>query len=79
MKKSKINQAFGKLVVRMRKEIGISQLSLSADIGSDAKYISDVELGKRNISLNFAARIARYFKVPLGDLLQEASDLSKTL
>ena len=74
-----INKAFGMLIVRMRKERGLTQEVLAWGLGSSNKYMSDVELGKRNVSLNYADRVAQYFGVSLGDLLQEAYDLALTM
>lgn len=58
---SKVNEAFGRVVVRLRKERNQSQEDFAWSIGSGRKYMSDVELGKRSISLAFAAKVAKCF------------------
>ena len=63
-----INLAFGRVVVKMRKERGLSQEAFAWDIGSDKKYMSDVELGKRSVSLGFAAKVAKGFGISIYDL-----------
>ena len=65
---SNINEKFGRLVVRLRKERNQSQEDFAWSIGSGNKYMSDVELGKRNISLNFANKVAEGFGISLYDL-----------
>lgn len=66
--KSKINKALGRVIVKLRKERNQSQEDLAWAIESDPKYMSDVELGKRNVSLNFADRIAKAFDMSLYNL-----------
>lgn len=44
-----INQRFGKWMRLNRESRGWSQLDMEVELESSAKYISDVELGKRNI------------------------------
>ena len=56
-----INMAFGRVFQRLRKERGWSQLDVECDFGIDSKYQSDVENGKRNVSLIFIERTAKIF------------------
>lgn len=65
---SSINEAFGRVIVKLRKERGQSQEDFAWSIDSDRKYISDVELGKRNVSLLFADKVARGFGISLYEL-----------
>lgn len=57
----KINIAFGRVFQRLRKDRGWSQLDVECDFGIDSKYQSDVENGKRNVSLLFIERTAKIF------------------
>ena len=66
-----VNEAFGRIVVKLRKERGLSQESFAWDIGSDRKYMSDVELGKRKISLLFADKVAKGFGITLIELFNQ--------
>ena len=65
---STINEKLGKLIVRLRKERNQSQEDFAWSIGSGNKYMSDVELGKRSVSLNFANKVAKGFGITLYDL-----------
>ena len=65
---SSINVAFGRVIVNFRKARGQSQEDFAWSIESDRKYMSDVELGKRNVSLLFADKVARGFGLSLYDL-----------
>lgn len=49
---------YGQAVRKVRLEQGISQEELADRCGLHRTYISDVELGKRNISLENIERIA---------------------
>jgi transcriptional regulator with XRE-family HTH domain len=57
----RINIAFGRVIQRLRKERGWSQLDVECEFGIDSKYQSDVENGKRNVSLLFIERTAKIF------------------
>lgn len=64
-----INKAFGRLIVRLRKERNQSQEDFAWSIGSGNKFMSDVELGKRSVSLLFADRVAKGFGLSLYEFL----------
>lgn len=63
-----INEALGRVIVRLRKKRNQSQEDFAWSIGSTNKYMSDVELGKRNVSLDFADKVAQGFGISLYDL-----------
>lgn len=66
---SEINKAFGRVVSRLRKARGQSQEDFAWSIDSDRKYMSDVELGKRNVSLNFVAKVAEGFGISVYNMI----------
>lgn len=70
-------QQIGNTIIRLRKSKGISQESLAAEAGIDRRYMSDVEQGKRNISLDVLNRLATYFELPLSALIKEAEECEK--
>ena len=72
-----INEAFGRVIVRKRKERGQSQENFAWSIGSGRKYMSDVELGKRNVSLSFASKVAHEFGITLYELFVLMGDEMK--
>ena len=52
-----MQREFGKIVRDKRKSLKLSQNNLSKLTGLNRNYISDVECGKRNISLNNAYKL----------------------
>ena len=62
---------YGQAVRKVRLEQGISQEELADSCGLHRPYISDVELGKRNISLENIERIAISLNRTLSDFFKE--------
>lgn len=62
---------YGQAVRKVRLEQGISQEKLADRCGLHRTYISDVELGKRNISLENIERIAISLNRTLSDFFKE--------
>ena len=60
---------FGKRVREARKSIGLSQEELAHEADSNRTYISDVERGTRNPSIEVVERIAQALNVTMGSLL----------
>lgn len=50
---------------------GWSQETLAGVAGLDRSYISELELARRNVSLDIMERLAHAFEVPLPELLQD--------
>lgn len=48
---------------------GLSQEALADEVGSQRTYISELERAKRNPTIDVIDRLARFFEVKLGDLL----------
>jgi len=65
---------FGKNVRFYRLKLGISQEELAHVADSNRTYISDLERGTRNPSLEVVERIARALQVSMGDLLDSAAE-----
>ncbi len=53
-----IKAEYGKKVREIRKSNGVSQESLAELAGLDRTYISDIENGKRNVSIETIFKIA---------------------
>jgi transcriptional regulator with XRE-family HTH domain len=64
--------AFGQAVRALRLERGFSQERLAEESGLHPRYISDVERGRRNISLVNIERLGIALGVDLPTLLAEA-------
>ena len=62
---------FGQAVRQIRRAQSISQEELAERCGLHRTYISDVELGKRNVSLENIERIATSLNKSLVELFSE--------
>ncbi len=60
---------FGKNVRTKRQQLGLSQEALAFEARSNRTYISDVERGTRNPSIEVVQRIAKALGVTMGELL----------
>jgi len=70
-----LSDRFGIAVRRRRLAAGLSQENLAERAGLHPTYVSMVERGVRNPTLDVAARIAKSLKVGLPQLIQEAEGL----
>ena len=68
MVKRNLSEALGRVIARLRKQRGLSQEEFAWSIGSGQKYLSDVENGKRHVSLLFANKVADGFGISLVEL-----------
>ena len=66
-----IRVAYGKAVRTIRKDKKISQEELADLCGLHRTYISDIELGKRNVSLENIDKIAHALQVKKSELFVE--------
>jgi transcriptional regulator with XRE-family HTH domain len=60
---------FGRKLQKLRKQRGWTQVQMAEQLGLDRSYLSDVERGKRNISIVNLEVIARGFGLTLSRLL----------
>jgi transcriptional regulator with XRE-family HTH domain len=65
-----IKVTFGKRLRKLRKANGFSQEALAYEAGLDRTYVSSVERGKRNISLENIERLAKALKTPITGLFK---------
>ena len=68
---SDLIKVFGKRVKEERTGLGLSQEELGFQTGLDRTYISGIERGKRNLSLQNIGKIARALKVSTSELFPE--------
>ena len=66
-----VTERFGMRIKELRMQQGISQEELADRCGLHRTYISDVELGKRNISLENIERIVISLDKTLSDFFKE--------
>lgn len=77
MAEETLARRFGELVRRLRQEKGYSQEEFSFRVGLHQTYVSSVERGERNVTIQTADRIAKALGTTLADLfgaLEQASD-----
>jgi transcriptional regulator with XRE-family HTH domain len=68
-----IKRRFGLAVKKRRNALGISQEELAMRIGADQAYVSRIEAGQMNVTLETAEQIAIAIEVDVGDLLRPSS------
>lgn len=66
-----ILSCFGCAIRKIRLERHMSQEQLADMCGLHRTYISDVELGKRNVSLENISKMALAFEMSITDLFSE--------
>lgn len=70
-----IHEKFGQAVATLRKEKGYSQERFAFEAGIARKYMSDIENGKRNVSLDVISRIAEKLGISLSDLFERVEKM----
>ncbi len=65
---SQLTQQFGERIKHLRISVSLSQEELSFRSGLHRNYISDVERGRRNISLKALDKLAKGLGIALRDL-----------
>lgn len=66
-----VGTRFGRKLREIRRTHRMTQLDLAVLLGIDRSYISEVECGKKGISLATLEVIALGFQLPLSDLLKD--------
>lgn len=69
---SKIEAGFGMAVRRRRHQLGLSQEVFAEKANIHRTYVSSIELGKVDISLSIAKKIAQGLGISLNILIKEA-------
>ena len=62
-----IQTKIGKAIILLRKERGISQETFANESGIDRRYMSDIENGKRNLSIDMIERICDSLKLQISE------------
>lgn len=68
---SSIEQQFGRVVRRRRKRIGLSQEDFADHAGIHRTYISAIELGKVQVGIGVADKLAQALGIPLSRLFRD--------
>jgi DNA-binding XRE family transcriptional regulator len=65
-----VTSRFGLRLRELRREHKLTQMRMAVDFGIDRSYISDVERGRKTISLPMLEVVALGLRMPLSDLLR---------
>ena len=57
----------------------MSQIDFAKEVGVAAKYMSDIENGKRNVSIQILCRIANVFNMTLNRKYLKQGDIRKLI
>ncbi|MCA9070655.1 MAG: helix-turn-helix transcriptional regulator [Planctomycetaceae bacterium] len=60
-----IEQIFGIVVRKRRQQLGLSQEAFADKAGIHRTYVSSIELGKVQVSIGIAAKLAEALETPL--------------
>lgn len=66
-----LQQIFGETIKKIRLEKGLSQETLAFEADIDRTYISDIEKGERNISIQVAYKLALALLISFSDLIKK--------
>ncbi len=66
-----VSHRFGLRLRELRRERSLTQVRMAADFGIDRSFISDVERGKKSLSLPMLEVIALGMEISLSDLLRD--------
>jgi transcriptional regulator with XRE-family HTH domain len=70
----KIRQELGITVRRRRHKLGLSQEALAHKANIHRTYVSSIELGKVDVGIGVAHKIAKALNLPLNKLVKEAEN-----
>lgn len=65
---------FGQVIRNIRQDKHISQEDLADKCGLHRTYISDIELGKRNVSFENMIKISHALNIKLSDIIREVEN-----
>lgn len=66
-----LQENMGRTIVRLRKEKGYSQEAFANEAGIDRRYMSDIENGKRNISIDILDRVCNKLGIKISEFFVE--------
>ncbi len=66
-----VSSRFGVRLRELRRERNMTQLRMAVDFGIDRTFISDVERGRKSISLPMLEVLALGFRLSLSELLRD--------
>ena len=73
-----IQEKIGQVVKRLRQVSHLTQEQLSGQCGMDQHYLSNIESGQRNVSVEVVERIASFFNLPLSSFFSLVEGVQDT-
>jgi transcriptional regulator with XRE-family HTH domain len=73
-----LQENLGSVIVQYRAQLGMSQEALATKAGLHRTYLSDVERGLRNLTLDVIERIAGALDVSLSEMFRRAANPNAT-
>ncbi|MBR0497602.1 MAG: helix-turn-helix transcriptional regulator [Paludibacteraceae bacterium] len=76
-----LQEKLGKAIIQLRKQHGLAQEQFANEAEIDRRYMSDIENGKRNISIDVIERLANCLGINVSELfsIAENIDSARTL
>lgn len=65
-----IEQKVGKAIIKIRKQKGFSQENFAYEAGIGRRYMSDIENGKRQVSVNVVYRVCQKLGLSLSEFFK---------
>lgn len=65
-----LQKKLGITLKTLRAEKGVSQEKLALNTGIDRRYMSDIENGRRNVSLEIIEKLAAFFEIKVSEFIQ---------
>ena len=66
-----LQEKMGRTIVCLRREKGYSQEAFANEAGIDRRYMSDIEDGKRNISIDILDRVCNKLGIKISEFFVE--------
>jgi len=73
----RVRQKFGMAIRRRRHKIGLSQEDFADQADIHRTYVSSIELGKVDVGIGVAYKLAKALNLPLSKLLKETESSLK--
>jgi transcriptional regulator with XRE-family HTH domain len=72
-----IKKKLGAVIRKLRIDKSISQESLALQANIDRTYISDIEKGDRNVSIEILEKLAKALEISVSNLFKQMEDYGK--
>lgn len=71
-----LQQNIGVALRALRAQKGVSQERLALETGIGRRYMSDIENGRRNVSLEIIEKLAAFFEMKASELIKIIEEVS---